>query len=109
MPLYIQCIFVFHKYDNLNNKRYYYQSSGFWVEFKKDIYNEDYLKSLNLNSRQIRAVLYTRENEKITNSEYQAINETSNRTASRDLTELVEKGIFESSGSKGAGSFYSLK
>ncbi len=22
MPLYIQSIFVFHKYDNLNNKRY---------------------------------------------------------------------------------------
>ena len=88
---------------------YYYESSGFWVEFRKDIYNEDYLKSLNLSDRQIKAVLYTKENGKITNGEYQAINETSNRTASRDLTELVEKDILESSGSKGAGSFYSLK
>ena len=88
---------------------YYYQSSGFWVEFRKDIYNESYLQSINLNDRQIKAILYTKENRKITNGEYQAINETSNRTSSRDLTELVERGIFESSGSKGAGSFYSLK
>ena len=88
---------------------YYYESSGFWVEFRKDIYNEDYLKSLNLNDRQIKAVLYTKENSKITNGEYQKLNDTSNRTALRDLTELVEKGILESSGSKGAGSFYSLK
>lgn len=79
------------------------------VKFQKDIYNEPYLQSLGLNDRQITAILYTKENGKITNGEYQEINETSNRTASRDLTELVERGIFESSGSKGAGPFYSLK
>lgn len=31
---------------------YYYESSGFWVEFRKDIYNESYLQTLNLNDRQ---------------------------------------------------------
>lgn len=88
---------------------YYYESSGFWVEFRKDIYNEDYLKSLNLNSRQIRAVLYTKENEKITNSTYQEINDCSRNTATNDLAELVVKELLKPSGQKGAGAFYSLK
>jgi len=89
--------------------KYYYEASDFWLEFRKDIYNEEYLQSLNLNNRQINAVLFTKENGKITNGEYQEINGTSNRTATRDLKELVGKDIFESSGSKGAGSFYRLK
>jgi len=97
------------KEAGLPSPTYYYESSDFWVEFRKDIYNELYLQSLKLNDRQVKAVLYTKENGKITNSEYQELNDISNRTASRDLTELVERGILESSGSKGAGSFYSLK
>ena len=35
-------------------------------------------------------------------------NETTERTASRDLSDLVEKGIIKSSGVKGAGAFYTL-
>ncbi len=97
------------KEAGLPTPKYYYEASDFWIEFRKDIYNEEYLQSLDLNNRQIKAVLFTKEKGKITNSEYQEINETSNRTATRDLTELVGKDIFESSGSKGAGSFYRLK
>ena len=48
-------------------------------------------------------------NRKITNGEYKNLNDISRRTAARDLVELVEKGLLESSGSKGAGSFYTLK
>lgn len=88
---------------------YYHESSGFWVEFRKDIYNESHLQSLDLNSRQIKAILYTKKtNGKITNSEYQKINECSRNTASNDLSELVEKELLKSSGQKGAGAFYSL-
>ena len=46
---------------------------------------------------------------KITNGEYQNLNKTSHRIAAKDLSELVEKGILESSGSRGVGSFYTLK
>ena len=46
---------------------------------------------------------------KITNSEYQSINDCSRNTASNDLTELVNKELLESSGQKGAGAFYILK
>jgi len=52
--------------------------------------------------------LHVTENGKITNKEYQQLFDVSRETASRDLAELSEKGILESSGSKGAGSFFRL-
>ena len=42
-----------------------------------------------LNERQKRAIGYLRRNEKITNKEYQEINKTTKKTATRDLQELV--------------------
>ncbi|MBN1969184.1 MAG: putative DNA binding domain-containing protein [Candidatus Delongbacteria bacterium] len=88
--------------------KYFYNMSGFWVEFRKDIYNVEYFKSLGLNERQIQAMKYIKENGKITNSEYQTNYNVARNTATRDLTELVEKGLLKSSESKGAGSFYEL-
>jgi ATP-dependent DNA helicase RecG len=86
-----------------------YDSSDISVEFRKDIYNEKYLQSLDLNERQVKAVLYVKEKGKITNSEYQHLNDCSRNTASNDLSELVDKGLLIPSGQKGAGAFYSLK
>jgi ATP-dependent DNA helicase RecG len=57
----------------------------------------------------IKAVLYVKENGKITNGEYQTINDCSRNTAFRDLVDLVEKELFETSENKGIGSFYFLK
>ena len=88
---------------------YKYDMSGFWVEFRKDIYNQTYLQSIRLNDRQVKAVLYTKVKGKITNSEYQTLNICSRNTASSDLTVLVEKALLEPSGQKGAGAFYTLK
>ena len=75
----------------LPNPLYYYASSGFWVVFHKDIYNETDLREKGLNERQIKAILYLKERGKITNSEYQELNNISKRTTSNDLTDLVEK------------------
>lgn len=86
----------------------FYDMSGFWVEFSKGTYNEKHLKSLGLNSRQIKVIKYLNENRRITNSEYQTIHKVSRNTATRDLTELVEKGLIKSSDTKGAGSYYEL-
>jgi ATP-dependent DNA helicase RecG len=88
---------------------YFYDMSGFFVEFRKDIYNEKYLKTLDLNARQVKAVLLAKEKGKITNSEYQTLNDVSRETATRDLKELIEKNILKSSGQKGAGAFYTIK
>ena len=86
-----------------------YDSSDISVEFRKDIYNEKYLQSLDLNERQVKAVLYVKEKGKITNSDYQTLNNVSKATATRDLTELVEKHkIFKRTGDIGAGTNYIL-
>ncbi|MFN3999396.1 ATP-binding protein [Algoriphagus sp.] len=85
-----------------------YDSSDISVEFRKDIYNEKYLSELTLNERQIKAVLYVKENAEITNSIYQEINGTKQTLSSQELAELVEKGILKSSGTKGRGAKYLL-
>ncbi|QGY47864.1 transcriptional regulator [Maribellus comscasis] len=89
--------------------KFYYDMSGFWVRFRKDSFNIEYFESLGLNQRQIEALKYVKEKGKITNSEYQSINDCSRNTASNDLIELVNKELLESSGQKGAGAYYILK
>jgi len=79
------------------------------VTFYKDKWNEENLKKLGLNDRQIKAIIYVNENGKITNQEYQVICETSNRTATRDLTELVSLKIFQQIGTTGKGTRYILR
>ena len=88
---------------------YFFEASDFLVEFRKDIYNQEFLTSLGLNERQVKAVLFTKEKGKITNSDYQDLNEISKRTASNELTELVEKyALFERKGTSGSNIFYKI-
>ncbi|HEY8661109.1 MAG TPA: ATP-binding protein [Hanamia sp.] len=82
---------------------------GIQVTFLKDIYTEEYLSKLNLHDRQIKAVLQVKKLGKISNRKYQELFNVSRNTASRDLADLVEKKILQSSGDKGAGAFYSIK
>ena len=66
------------------------------VAFYKDKWNEENLKKLGLNERQIKAVFYVKEEGKITNKNYkELIQDISRITATRDLTNLVEKGILK--------------
>lgn len=88
---------------------YYYETSGFWVVFRKDIYNAEYLQNIGLNARQTKAILFTKDKGKITNSDYKTLNDISKATATRDLTELVGKfKILKRSGEIGAGTNYVL-
>jgi ATP-dependent DNA helicase RecG len=90
----------------LPNPLYYYESSGFWVVFRKDLINEEDLKNAGLNDRQIKAVLYVKNKRKITNKEYQEINNISNRTATYELKELVDNfKILKISGAS-VGTYY---
>lgn len=43
---------------------------------------------------------------KITNKDYQQLNVCSRNTATNDLRDLIQKGVVEESGKKGAGAFY---
>jgi len=83
-------------------------TGGFQVIFHKDIYNEEYLKELGLNDRQVKAVLYVKERGKITNSEYQDVARTSERTALRDLKDLCDRSLLERLGETGRGTEYVL-
>ena len=72
---------------------------GFSVTIFKDILNEERLIKLGLNDRQIKAVLYVKENGKITNSDYRKINDIGKTTATEDLQILADKKILTQSGS----------
>jgi len=87
---------------------YFYDMSGFFVEFRKDNFNTEYLKKLGLNERQIKAVFYVKEKGRITNKNYQLLLKVASRTATRDLAELVMKKILRSSDIKGPGSYYEI-
>ena len=79
--------------------QYYYESSGFWVVFRKDLFNEEDLRAKGLNERQIKAVLFVKDKGRITNKEYQELNQVSKRTATNDLSELVEAfNVFKQQG-----------
>lgn len=85
-------------------------SGGIAVTIFKDIYNEKQLKKFDLNERQLKAVMYVKGFGKITNKIYQELCDVSKATATRDLTELVDKkNLFEKLGITGAGTVYLLK
>lgn len=94
--------------EGLPEPSYLVEGSDFWVVFKKDIYNTEYLESLGLNSRRVKAVLFTKNKGKITNSDYQKLAGVSRETSTRDIKELIDKKLFKSSGIKGAGAYYTL-
>ena len=83
-----------------------YEMSGYFIEFNKEIDVSKLYQSLNLNERQVKAILHLKQNGKITNREYQLINGASERTASRDLSDLVKKKLILNSKIKGAGSYF---
>ncbi len=64
-------------------------AGGIQVTFQKDMYTEDYLKGLDLNERQVQAVLFARRERKITNKKCQELFKVSRITATRDLMDLV--------------------
>ena len=84
------------------------QDGGFSITLFKNNLTTQQLIKLGLNDRQLKAVSFVKEKGKISNKEYQEINATTERTASRDLSDLVQKQIIKSSGVKGAGAFYTL-
>jgi len=92
----------------LPNPQFSPEGSDFWVIFRKDIYFPEYLKSLGLNERQIKAVLYVKETERITNAEYQEINNVKKTVAAEELQDLVEKAILSKIGTTGRAIFYEL-
>ncbi|WP_254424816.1 ATP-binding protein [Capnocytophaga sp. oral taxon 878] len=76
--------------EGLLRPSYTVEGSDFWIEFK-DLFNEVELKQRGLNERQIKALFFVKDNGKITNKGYMELNKISNRTATYELKEMVEK------------------
>jgi len=81
---------------------------GFEIIFHQDNFTEKHLRELGLNDRQIKAVLYLKDKTKITNVEYRRLVGSSERTASRDLADLVMRNILVQKGTTGRGTEYFL-
>lgn len=71
---------------------------GVQVILFKNKTNPEFLNSLGLNKRQLVAVDYVKENRYITNTIYQAETFASERTANRDLNDLVKLKVFKKIG-----------
>lgn len=84
------------------------EQEGVSVTLLKDIYTEDRLRTLNLNERQIKTLLYVREHGKITNSEYQKLNSLGKTVSTTELQDLMDKKLLEKIGTTGRGTRYIL-
>jgi hypothetical protein len=71
-------------------------------------FNSKQLKELDLNSRQIKALLHLQNKGELTNGIYRRLTGVSKATATRDLRELVSRMFIISTGALGVGASYSL-
>ncbi len=77
------------------------EQDGICVTFQKDIYTEEYLRGLDLNERQVKAVLYVKQNHSITNAEYQKLNNLGKSVSTTELQDLIDKKMVEKMGTTG--------
>lgn len=96
------------KASGLPEPEFVEHAGGIQIVFFKDIYTEKYLMALGLNDRQVKAVLFVKENGSLTNAKYQQLFFVSKPTATRDLRGLTEQFILKNKGTKGAGAEYVL-
>jgi len=74
------------------------EDGGFMVTLFKNNLTEEQLKKFGLNDRQVDAILFYRTKGEITSSEYAERYKVSDRTARRDLSELIEIKLLNNEG-----------
>jgi len=85
------------------------RGGSFVVTLCRDWFTREALQGRHLNDRQFQAINHVRKAGRIANSDYRELTGVAKRTAYRDLSDLVEKGIFEKVGTRGKGAFYRLR
>ena len=85
------------------------EGQGFLVTFRADQFTLEYLRSQDLNDRQIGIVLTVRDKGQITNSDIQKAFGVSKRQASDDLAILESRRLIERRGTTGRGTRYVLR
>ncbi|MEA3340825.1 MAG: helix-turn-helix domain-containing protein [Chloroflexota bacterium] len=74
------------------------RQEALWVTFRKDILTKDHLQAMGLKERPIKAMLFAREQGRVTNRDYRQLNQVSNKTAYLELGELMAKGLLKRQG-----------
>jgi len=92
----------------LPEPEYTEKHGGFSVVLRLDISNDQLISEYGLTNRQIKGIVFLRDNNKITNKLYRDINSVSKATATNDLGKLVDKGLLLKIGNRGAGAYYTL-
>lgn len=85
------------------------EQGGFVSKIFKNRFTTEQLEKMGFNERQVKAVEYVKKKGRITNKIFQELNNVSKKTATRDLSKLVNLNIFKSSGISGAGAYYELQ
>ena len=80
----------------------------FVLRLWRDWLTANVLTELHLNDRQTKAIAHIKRTRRVTNAEYQAVAGTTKKTASRDLDNLVAKGLLQRVGTTGRGTYYTL-
>jgi len=81
---------------------------GIQVTLYNDFLSDEILKQKGFNERQIKVIGYIKRNKLITNSKYRELFNVSEKTAYRDLEQLIKLGILQKKGKK-KGTIYMLK
>lgn len=93
---------------NLPEPDFAQRGGEFTITLWRDWLTDEVLAGLNLNERQRKAVALARKTGNLLNTEYQEAFSVSKPTASRDLDELVQLGLFSRAGTTGRGTTYTL-
>ena len=84
------------------------RAGSFIVTLWRDWLTTTVIAQLGLNARQRQAVLIAKTSERLSNLDYQKAFGVSKPTASRDLEDMLRKGILEKIGTTGKGTYYVL-
>lgn len=82
--------------------------AGSFITLWRDWLTTTVVAQLGLNARQRKAVLIAKTSERLSNLDYQKAFGVSKPTASRDLEDMLRKGILEKIGTTGKGTYYVL-
>lgn len=75
----------------------------------RDWLTEDVINMLKLNDRQKKAIFFVKQNGSITNKQYQELTKITDRTALRDIRELIGKRVLHKIGTTGRATHYVIK
>jgi predicted HTH transcriptional regulator len=92
----------------LPEPEFIWQPGEFGATLWRDWLTDRAISSLGLNERQRSVVPHLKLSRTMTNAEYRGLTGASGRTATRDLDDLVSKGVLERSGEVGRGVLYRL-